>query len=354
MKRMLLFLLCAVLAIVFAAPAQAKKVFVNEVLGQDQLPDRIVTKVWGMRFTPYNKDAYIDSMIFYTMENNGDTRPRGAEALGAVWNFSYDLSRGDYEVFFVGTASLRRFHLATPRKSDLNNSSLGYARAGALNDTLGNPGVPFPQTIRDWRPGVLVVRVCFPAAEEQSRTRDTLTIVHETKTEHTMETVREIPTYWVRPTVGFAGCWLDPQRIVTPSIGIAAGTHFGAWNVGAYAVEGQDFQPRNRGTACYGVQFGDELGPSVRVGYRSTWTEIRGDGHTTERSEGGEVGIGYGFPGIPDPTGYTGTLTRTIRITNLKPGTYVLRIQMETPNSFKPGESQTVVWPGSLMVCQRK
>ncbi|MFH0828696.1 MAG: hypothetical protein V1907_00765 [Candidatus Kerfeldbacteria bacterium] len=61
-----------------------------------------------------------------------------------------------------------------------------------------------------------------------------------------------------------------------------------------------------------------------------------------------------GYPGIPDPAGFNGTLPRTIRISNLPPGTYLLRIQMDTPNTFKPGESQTVVGPGALQVCQQK
>ncbi len=313
MKRMLLFLLCAVLAITVASPAQAKPYrgpSPAQILTDKDLPQFVKDAADQIVLSEYGTTGMVrDSLLFLGVYAPGDIKhpPKFAEAIADAF-----LQRGsdvcDYDNLGVGCSSIMRgdpdITLGRPRVNDRDNTSYALYRPLQLSQKLGYRFKPVSQVIEGFPPaqpggnqtgqGVLLIRVYKVPTVTTKPAKDTLYL----KKEYRTETVREVPTFWVRPTVGFAGCWLDPQRVVTPSIGVAAGTHFGTWNVGAYAVEGQDFQPPNRGTSAYGIQFGDELCTSVRLGYRSTWTEIRGDGHTTARSEGGEVGIGYGFPAV--------------------------------------------------------
>lgn len=227
-----------------------------------------------------HRNAVVKDMLFVgDFPDTGDViRLTQAAIDSASWFCDVDYLCGQ-GVLPIGCSSPRHYdsRRSTAIMSEFFNTLLGPPRANTLASTMMTPDEPYNGTITGYRPGVLLVFYDNPPVDVGEPTTSAPPAVHDT-------------------SVGVAGTWLTPQRVLTPTGGVAAGTHFGEYVVGMYAVAGQDFQPQNRGTAAYGVQFGSELGASVRLGYRSTWTELRGDGHTTERAEGGEIGIGYGFP----------------------------------------------------------
>lgn len=311
MRRLLM--LSAFVVMISSIPASAKPYrgpSPVQILTDKGMPQFVKDAADAIVLTECGMGMVRDSMLFLSVYKPGDIKHPPAEAVGIALAF---LNRGsdacDFMNLGVGCSSVMRedpdISLGNQRVDDRDNTAYALFRSLQLSQKLKYRFKPVLQVIEGFPPahsganqtgqGVLLIRVYKPPMENGRPEKDTLAIMHDTRTER-IEVVRGMPAYWIRPTVGFGGAWLEKQRVTAPTFGIVAGTHFGAYTVGAYAVEGQDFQPQNRGTAAYGIQFGDELGPSIRVGYRSTRTEIRGDGHTTERAEGVEIGIGHGFP----------------------------------------------------------
>lgn len=190
--------------------------------------------------------------------------------------------------FSLGTTDPEHTRDDPDKRSQTNNYSIGEARANwAFLVTRGKLEV-MSESIPGYKRGFWHI-IAEPLAPAR---RDTLYLK---TTERRTEVINRVPVFWFRPTIGFGGAWLDKQHVITPTISGVLGARFGRYNISGYATAGQDFQPQNRGTSALGLQLGDDLGPYVRVGYRSTWTGIRGDGHNYARAEGGEAGIGYGF-----------------------------------------------------------
>lgn len=264
------------------------------IINYEQLPHWVQNEGRRMLHSRH-RNAHVKDMLFVgDFPDTGDViRLTQAAIDTAGWFGDMDYLCGQ-GVLPIGCSSPRHYdsRRSTTIMSEFFNTLLGPPRANTLASTMMTPDEPYNGTITGYRPGVLLVFYDNPPVDVKEPTTSAPPAIHDPS----VGVAEAVLTLWVRPSVGVAGTWLTPQRVLTPTGGVAGGTHFGKYVVGMYAVAGQDFQPQNRGTAAYGVQFGSELGASVRLGYRSTWTELRGDGHTTERAEGGEIGIGYGFP----------------------------------------------------------
>jgi len=294
MKRMLLFLLCATLAAIIASPAQAK--FKTRVIPQDKIPHRFVDKVRSMTTKQHPMYGVLDSLIFVTMKNNGDTRFFTEDALRTAWSFS-EADACDYRIYFVGAATPRRFHNTTPRMTDLNNASLGYARAGALCDTLGNPGRTISQAVRDcWKPGVFIARVYLPPTKTTESTKDTVVIVHETKTER-IEVVQEqrSDTFAIGPTIGVVYVNVDGNDFLSPSIGGVVRHD----NVVLFMSDGRTFEETRREEGrddrlrYGGIRFGQPTGLYWGFTYLDARRLMVEYDQYTYRAVGGTVTGGY-------------------------------------------------------------
>ena len=288
---MLLFMLCMALAVSFVGAAQAKqKEFKSVIFSQDQIPHRIIFKVQNMVLARHGMGAVLDSVIFVSMPDNGDTRTFSREALGICWLFA-NVDACEYKVFLVGCASPRRFHRVVPRMTDLNNASLGFARASALNDSLGIPGEPFPETIRDWRPGVLIVRVFFPATvkelpvTEVREYHDTTTVIQE---------VEGVAFDRIQPFVGYEHVALEHGGYGAPVVGIEAVFRTRIGTIAAVGYEGRSFNWPDHAVIGGGLQFGDDNGLFGIVEAKSGWRLDNTD-HYESRAIGIVVGSGLGL-----------------------------------------------------------
>jgi len=57
---------------------------------------------------------------------------------------------------------------------------------------------------------------------------------------------------------------------------------------------------------------------------------------------------------VPDPAGFTGWLTRGLRLSDIPSGTYDVVLQQDLPNHYSPGESDIRFGPGTLTIYTKK
>lgn len=204
--------------------------------------------------------------------------------------------------YYLGTSDLERFEQTRRKVSQMSNWSVGVARANWLWAENGYVGEVLPMTIMNHRArGVYVIvteKIITPSVIAQ---RDTITLQPRVVYVGNPNATR----VWFRPALGGGLITTNPVGFAAPVASLVGGFRLGQTDVGVYAMEGQTFQPDNRGFNRYGFQYGDELGWAFRLGYQSDWTELRGDGHTDRRREGGEVGVAYGTP-VFSVSGYVG------------------------------------------------
>lgn len=180
--------------------------------------------------------------------------------------------------------------------NDLNNQSLRIRRAQFMNNASGRQCLVIEDGIEN---DTTVVYLAIVERPSNVPSKVPGRIVESPRSPQ--PSAGSITTFvsakaWFRPSVGAGLQTMEPYGFATPLISGSGGIRLGSTDVGIYAMEGQDFQPDLRGLSHYGVQLGDELGWALRLGYQSDWTELRGDGHTDRRREGGEVGVAYGTP----------------------------------------------------------
>ena len=179
--------------------------------------------------------------------------------------------------------------------NDLNNQSLRIRRAQFMNNASGRQCLVIGDGIENDTTVVYLAIVERPSnvpSKVPGRVAESPRMVQPINNSTTVVST----SAWFRPSIGAGLQTMEPFGFATPLISGSGGIRLGSTDVGVYAMEGQDFQPDLRGLSRYGVQLGDELGWALRLGYQSDWVEIRGDGHTDRRREGGEVGVAYGTP----------------------------------------------------------
>ncbi len=193
-----------------------------------------------------------------------------------------------------------RFTGSSKKMNELYNHDLRIARATFMNAQTGFECLPSLQGIENDVRGAYLVVVKRPPGmatlvpgRPVPTKRETLVVKREFH--HYSGSGQQ---FWFRPAIGGSFIATDPTSYLSPLIAGTAGGRLGRYDVGIYAAEGQDFQPDNRGLTRYGLQLGDELGWAFRLGYQSNSSEIRGDGHTTRRREGGEAGLSFGWPAV--------------------------------------------------------
>lgn len=207
--------------------------------------------------------------------------------------------------YYLGTSDLERFEQTRRKVSQMNNWSIGVARANWLWAENNYEGEVLPMTIMNHHARGVYVILTEPIIATVP-TRPQRIEAPLQPLEHELR-IRELERrgLWLRPSLGAGLITMDPLGFATPVVGLAGGYRFGQTDVGFYTLQGQDFQPDLRGLCRYGLQLGDELGWAFRLGYQSDWTELRGDGHTDRRREGGEVGVTYGTS-VLSVSGYFG------------------------------------------------
>ena len=302
----MLLLLCGVLAMTFASPALAKPYRGRspyQILTDKDLPQFVHDRAQAIVVSEFGIGALPESLLYLGVSLPGDVKNFDQNAKEIAKKFAH----GEYTLG-AGCSSIMPTDPDITKKrqrvNDRLNTDYAFLRAVQLSQQLDYMVRPVTEIIEGFPPleagsiqsgqGVLLIRVIPPPMGEMPTKHDTTVVVHN----DTTVVIKKLPSVWVRLTAGAGAYWIGPQHIMTPMGGIVAGTHFKKYVIGVYGNGGQNFQPTNGGTGAIGAQFGYEIGPSLRIGYRATWTEFRGRGDSSARSEGVEFGLGYGFPAV--------------------------------------------------------
>lgn len=196
--------------------------------------------------------------------------------------------------YLVGAVDLERFdgRRNTRNQSQMNNVSLGLARAVFVNAKTGYRSTVLPQVILNDRRGVYQVftePIVKPQPPFLATRRDTIVIQHRIVEQQQSGILPD----WGRVGVGWTGVLCEQVEA-----GLPFGTLSAGWNLservslGGYAAGGLNLGSPNDRTAHAGAEL--LLNRFfIRLGYRTAAVEIPGDGHTLARYEGLELGTGF-------------------------------------------------------------
>jgi len=294
--RQLCFVLLVVIGSVLAVPTIA-------VTPHRPIPDAGPTEVPDR--TPQS-DMVLDTMFTHRGERVCEVRffqdfsPGGTRDIGTAQidnlNRVLNTIRPPFRAYLIGASDPERFEATRRKVSQMNNWTLGPARASWLNAKTGYRATVLATTIINDRRGVYLV-IVEPLVKPVISRRDTVVlqprVVYTGSEETGDEDYRPVS---IRPFVGASIAEISAMDIsgtIEPIIGISlrvpislqasiAPYYYDGWNFGNPGLRrrgiGLDYYPIERGY--------------FRLGGSGIWLMNANTGYAQERALGGEVAIG--------------------------------------------------------------
>ncbi|MFH0828697.1 MAG: hypothetical protein V1907_00770 [Candidatus Kerfeldbacteria bacterium] len=292
MRRiMLLLLMCCVGSVALSTDALAKAQAPSKtvIIRGDQLPSWVVYDAMRMLRSRHKGVSVRELLYVGDFPDTGDVVRLSPAAIDSARSFcDVDVLCGQ-GVMPIGCSSPRHYD---PKRSaaimsEFYNALLGPPRADMLADTVDlEVEEPYNGTIRNFRPGVLLVFYEYPATETSLPAT-----YHDTTTD--IQKVEGIAFDRIQPFVGYEHVALEHGGYGAPVIGleVVLKTRIGA--IAAFGYEGRIFDWPDHAVLGGGLQFGDDDGLFGIIETKGGWRLDTTD-HYESRAIGLVVGPGVG------------------------------------------------------------
>lgn len=206
--------------------------------------------------------------------------------------------------YYLGTSDLERYEKTRRKVSQMNNWSVGAARANWLWAQNGYVGEVMPMTIMNHRGRGVYVIVTTPNTPIEERVPFS-SIIRPTQRDTVVMEPRIVylggprrANVEFRPTAGYSYTNIDGVDYATPTAGVQLliRAHKDSW-IGAYYTDGYTFAGGygdRRRMAGIIMRDGDR-GFVGRFGGTGAWTINGSSGLARDRALGMDVGLGYDF-----------------------------------------------------------